>query len=90
MILFPISGVAVRCSCRSCGAYMIQAESDRLGCVCPDCGSRCADCLGTDTVVSRDRLADLATDPRFQPENLAASFLPGEGEERRMEDGGVT
>jgi hypothetical protein len=53
---------------------MIQAESDRLGCICPDCGYRCNDCLGTDTVVSRDRLKDLASDPRFDPENLAASF----------------
>ena len=46
----------MRCSCRECGTYMIQAESDLLGCVCPDCGYRCTDCLGTDTVVSRDRL----------------------------------
>ena len=30
---------------------MIQAESDHLGCVCQDCGYRCNDCLGTNTVV---------------------------------------
>ena len=64
----------MRCSCKECGTYMIQAESDHLGCVCPDCGYRCNDCLGTDTVVSRERLKDLAFDPRFDPANLAASF----------------
>ena len=64
----------MRCSCKECGTYMVQAESDHLGCVCPDCGYRCNDCLGTDTVVSRDSLRALAFDPRFQPENLARSF----------------
>ena len=64
----------MRCSCKICETYMVQAESERLGCVCPDCGYRCNDCLGTDTVVSRDRLKELASDPRFDPENLAASF----------------
>ena len=64
----------MRCSCKNCGTYMIQAESSTLGCVCPECGYRCTDCLGTDTVVSRDRLSALAYDPRFQPENLSASF----------------
>ena len=48
----------MRCSCRYCEseAYMIQAESDRLGCVCPVCGARCTDCLGTNTVVSREAI----------------------------------
>ena len=46
----------MRCSCKECGTYMIQAESDRLGCVCPDCGYRCRDCLGTDTVISREAI----------------------------------
>lgn len=64
----------MRCSCKQCGTYMIQAESDHLGCVCPDCGTRCRDCLGTDTVVSREELAALASDPRFSPENLAENF----------------
>ena len=71
----------MRCSCKECGTYMIQAESDHLGCVCPDCGYRCNDCLGTDTVVSRDRLKELAFDRRFDPENLAASFEQNEDEE---------
>jgi hypothetical protein len=59
---------------------MIQAESDHLGCVCPDCGYRCNDCLGTDTVVTKDRLASLAFDPRFSPESLAADFEPDDGQ----------
>jgi len=57
---------------------MIQAESDRLGCVCPECGARCADCLGTDTVVPRDRLAALAMDPRFSPDSILASLDPAQ------------
>ena len=77
----------MRCSCKECGTYMVQAESDRLGCVCPDCGYRCNDCLGTDTVVSRDRLKDLASDPRFDPDRLAASFERDEDEEW-YDDGG--
>ena len=77
----------MRCSCRECGTYMIQAESSSLGCICPDCGFRCRDCLGTDTVVSRDRLKELAFDPRFDPENLAASFEDTEDEEW-FDDGG--
>ena len=64
----------MRCSCKVCGTWMVQADSDRLGCVCPDCGYRCDDCLGTDTVVSRDALAALASDPRFSPEALEAAF----------------
>ena len=77
----------MRCSCKECGTYMIQAESAHLGCVCPDCGYRCNDCLGTDTVVSRDRLKDLASDPRFDPDRLAASFERDEDEEW-YDDGG--
>ena len=66
----------MRCMCRQCGAYMAQAESEALGCVCPDCGARCRDCLGTDTVVSRGELAKLAEDPRFSPQALAQDFAP--------------
>ena len=64
----------MRCSCKECGTYMTQAESARLGCVCPECGYRCTDCLGTNTVVSREALKSLAFDPRFDPANIAASF----------------
>ena len=51
---------------------MVQADSDRMGCVCPDpeCGYRCYDCLGTDTVVSREQLSSLAHDSRFSPESI--------------------
>ena len=76
-----MGGADMRCSCKECKTYMIQAESDHLGCVCPECGYRCNDCLGTDTVVPRDRLKDLAFDPRFNPDNLAASFEKTEDEE---------
>ncbi len=71
----------MRCSCKECGVYMVQAEAPHLGCVCPECFYRCTDCLGTDTVVSRESLAALAFDPRFQPENLAQSFLSEEDED---------
>lgn len=59
----------MRCGCPECGAFMIHAEDMRPECVCPDCGRRCTACLGTNTVVSQDRLQDLKNDPRFQPEN---------------------
>ena len=66
----------MRCTCKVCSreVWMVQAESAALGCVCPECGYRCSDCLGTDTVVSRDRLSVLAQDPRFFPERLAEAF----------------
>ena len=57
---------------------MIQADSDQLGCVCPDCGFRCRDCQGTDTVISREALSSLAADPRFQPEHIAENFAPAD------------
>ena len=74
----------MRCSCKECGVYvyMVQAESDHLGCVCPDCGYRCTDCLGTNTVVSRESLRSLAFDPRFSPEAILDNFnRPESGEE---------
>lgn len=64
----------MRCSCKECGIYMVQADSPHLGCVCPECFYRCTDCLGTNTVVSRDSLRSLAFDPRFDPDRLAESF----------------
>ena len=68
----------MRCSCKECGTWMVQADSDRLGCVCTVCGYRCNDCLGTDTVVSRDSLKSLAFDPRFSPEAIASNFEDAE------------
>ncbi|MBQ9007887.1 MAG: hypothetical protein IJ088_00970 [Clostridia bacterium] len=46
----------MRCSCRRCGTYMIQAEGTNFGCVCPECLNRCRDCMGTNTVLSPDQL----------------------------------
>ena len=48
----------MRCGCIECGAFMIHAE-DKEVCVCPECGHRCSACLGTNTVVSREKLKDL-------------------------------
>ncbi len=77
----------MRCSCKECGTYMIQAESDHLGCVCPDCGYRCNDCLGTNTVVGRESLKALAFDPRFNPDTIfrEAFFESGRGRGRITE-----
>lgn len=55
----------MRCSCHVCDTYMAQSEGLELGCVCPQCGYRCKACLGTDTVVSRDALKNLAHNPDF-------------------------
>ena len=71
----------MRCSCKECGVYMLQAESSHLGCVCPECGYRCKDCLGTNTVVSRESLRSLAFDPRFSQEALMESFRKQEDDE---------
>ena len=49
---------------------MVQAEDGKLGCICPECFNRCRDCLGTDSVMSREELAAMKNDP-----NLAALFL---------------
>lgn len=48
----------MRCGCIECGAFMVHAE-DKEVCVCPECGHRCSACLGTNTVVSREKLKDL-------------------------------
>jgi len=52
----------MRCGCPECDAFMIHAE-DADDCVCPDCGHRCHACLGTNTVWSREKLAELKTNP---------------------------
>ena len=53
----------MRCSCYNSGTYMVHAESTHLGGGCPDCGSRCKACLGTNTVMSREALKNLKNDP---------------------------
>ncbi len=49
----------MRCSCRDCGTYMIQADDLTLGCVCPSCGARCTACLGTNSVLSSEQIRRL-------------------------------
>ena len=44
----------MRCACHGCGAYMVHSESLTLVCVCPECGRRCTDCLGTGTLLSKE------------------------------------
>lgn len=58
----------MRCGCPQCGAYMIQAESLNLGCVCPECLYRCRACMGTNSVVSREDLHRLVFMDRTQQE----------------------
>ncbi len=56
----------MRCSCRECGTYMIQAEGIPIRCVCSDCGAQCNACMGTNTVITREQLDQLKNDPRFK------------------------
>ncbi len=58
----------MRCGCPHCEAYMIQSETDGMACVCPSCGYRCNACLGTDTVLSRERLEALKNTDWFTPQ----------------------
>ena len=55
----------MRCSCHVCDTYMTHSEGLELGCVCPECGYRCKACLGTNSVLSRDALKNLANEPAF-------------------------
>ena len=79
----------MRCSCKVCGpeVWMVQAESAALGCVCPECGYRCADCLGTDTVVPRDRVAALAADG-YNMDNCRRIIATREDAARRLREMG--
>lgn len=65
----------MRCMCRNCGTYMVQAEDGNLGCVCPECFTRCRDCLGTDSCLTREQLEEMKKDPM-----AARIFLAGRGE----------
>lgn len=67
----------MRCSCRNCGVYMIQSDDAHLGCVCPECGSRCTACLGTDSVMSREAIEALKDDPMLA-EMLTARIMEEE------------
>ena len=73
----------MRCACHGCGAYMVHSESMSLGCVCPQCGRRCKDCLGTGTLLSPEELKALAQDPAFAANFGAQAFyIRPAGEER--------
>ena len=63
----------MRCGCPDCGTWMVHSEGPGLGCVCPACGTRCRDCLGTNTLVSREALRSLKDDPVFQSVYLRAA-----------------
>lgn len=69
----------MRCGCFQCGAYMAQSEGPKLGCVCPECGFRCRACLGTDTVIPREKLRAWADAPAFQSD-LAADLRAEDAE----------
>lgn len=60
----------MRCSCRECGEYMVHEERGLGRCVCPVCGFTCKDCLGTDSVISKEQLSALKKDPFFENEML--------------------
>ena len=68
----------MRCSCHVCDTYMTHSEGLELGCVCPECGYRCKACLGTNTVLSRDALKNLANDPRYKYELYNEPAEPAE------------
>ena len=44
----PNGGDSVRCSCPTCGAYMVQDEKGLYSrCICPECFAVCSACMGT-------------------------------------------
>lgn len=57
---------------------MIQADDITLGCRCTECGERCTACLGTNSVISRDKLKDLENDPRFMLNPFNAADMDDE------------
>lgn len=57
----------MRCGCPHCEAYMIQSETEEQACVCPQCGYRCNACLGTNSVITKERLAQLKGTQWFEP-----------------------
>ena len=58
----------MRCGCPHCEAYMIHSETEGMACVCPSCGYRCNACLGTGTVIPRERLKALKDTDWFTPQ----------------------
>lgn len=66
----------MRCGCPECGTYMIQSESLRLACVCPACLYRCSACMGTNTVIPKEALRELAFRPAEAEEPEEAEEAP--------------
>ena len=62
----------MRCSCRECGEYMVHENAGLGACICPACGSRCTDCLGTDSVISKETFEKMKGD-----EILQSAFITG-------------
>ena len=56
----------MRCSCRKCGEYMVHENAGLGACVCPVCGEKCTDCLGTDSVISKEAFERIKDDPVLQ------------------------
>ncbi|MBQ3425260.1 MAG: hypothetical protein IJH38_08690 [Clostridia bacterium] len=82
----------MRCSCHVCDTYMVQSEGLELGCVCPQCGYRCKACLGTDSVLRRDQLSDLASNASLMQEIFSSFDADPDSRERdtspdKWEDG---
>lgn len=42
---------------------MVQSDDAHLGCVCPECGNRCTACLGTNTVMDKETVNSIKTNP---------------------------
>ena len=59
----------MRCACPMCGDFMPQAEYGAPGCICPGCLYRCAACMGTPGLISREKLR----------EALALAWQPADG-----------
>ena len=61
----------MRCSCRECGDYMVHEDAGLGACICTVCGNRCRDCLGTDSVISKEMFERMKTDEVLQRAMIA-------------------
>jgi hypothetical protein len=73
----------MRCACPLCGAFMPQADRGGPFCICPNCLYRCAACMGTPGLISREKLREALGDPVWQS---AFDFEGQEKETQRKED----
>lgn len=56
---------------------MVHAGDLKMGCVCPECKERCTDCLGTNSVMSREEIINMGKIPGM----LEKIFFSDEDEE---------